>query len=105
MGNLSLQPPGKLALAAAEEDNFSTSVYGSRFAAQDLPKLDMPESEMPRDIAYRLIKDDLSLDGAPTLNLVCYALCPPSRPVSELTETLCRPPSSPPTWKTKLRSS
>lgn len=49
------------------EDEFTTSVYGSRFAAMDLPKHHMPECEMPRDIAYRMIKDELSLDNNPML--------------------------------------
>lgn len=49
------------------EDEFTTSVYGSRFAAMDLPKHHMPECEMPREIAYRMIKDDLSLDNNPML--------------------------------------
>lgn len=42
-----------------EEDfgeEFSTSVYGSRFASQDIPKHEMPEGEMPKEVAYRLIK-------------------------------------------------
>lgn len=50
-----------------DEDCFTTSVYGSRFAAEDLPKQEMPENEMPREIAYRMIKDELSLDGNPML--------------------------------------
>ena len=50
-----------------DEDLFTTSVYGSRFAAEDLPKHEMPEAEMPREIAYRMIKDELSLDGNPML--------------------------------------
>lgn len=50
-----------------EEDSFLTSVYGSRFAAEDLPKHEMPEGEMPKEIAYRMIKDELSLDGNPML--------------------------------------
>jgi len=54
-------------LEEAGEDEFSTSVYGSRFAAQDLPAHEMPEREMPRDIAYRMIRDELSLDGNPML--------------------------------------
>jgi len=37
-------------------DEFTTSVYGSRFAATDLPKHEMPDDEMPREIAYRMIK-------------------------------------------------
>ena len=57
--HISLEPPG--------EDEFSTSVYGSRFAAQDLPAHEIPEREMPKEIAYRMIKDELSLDGNPML--------------------------------------
>lgn len=38
------------------EDEFTASVYGSRFAAADLPKHEMPEGEMPREVAYRMIK-------------------------------------------------
>lgn len=50
-----------------DEDQNVTSVYGSRFAAEDLPSLDLPENAMPRDVAYRMIKDHLSLDGNPML--------------------------------------
>lgn len=49
------------------EDEFTTSVYGSRFASEDLPRHHMPEHEMPKDIAYRMIKDELSLDNNPML--------------------------------------
>jgi glutamate decarboxylase len=52
---------------ANDGDSFTTSVYGSRFAAQDLPRQEMPEGEMPKDVAYRMIKDELSLDGNPML--------------------------------------
>ena len=57
--HISLEPPG--------EDEFSTSVYGSRFAAEDMPAHEMPEKEMPKEVAYRMIKDELSLDGNPML--------------------------------------
>jgi glutamate decarboxylase len=50
-----------------DEDCFTTSVYGSKFAAEDLPRHEMPEGEMPREVAYRMISDDLSLDGNPML--------------------------------------
>ncbi|BCR82723.1 glutamate decarboxylase [Aspergillus chevalieri] len=53
-------------------DNYASSVYGSRFAIQQMPGLEMPEREMPRDVAYRLIKDELSLDGNPMLNLASF---------------------------------
>jgi glutamate decarboxylase len=52
---------------ANDGDSFTTSIYGSRFAAQDLPRHEMPEGEMPKDVAYRMIKDELSLDGNPML--------------------------------------
>lgn len=50
-----------------DDDSYTTSVYGSRFAAEDLPRHEMPEGEMPKEIAYRMIKDELSLDGNPML--------------------------------------
>ncbi len=53
--------------SSASADDFTTSVYGSKFAAEDLPKHVMPESSMPKEVAYRMIKDDLSLDGNPML--------------------------------------
>jgi glutamate decarboxylase len=56
-----------LDLGPTDQDEITTSVYGSRFAAQDLPRHEMPDGEMPREMAYRLIKDDLTLDGNPTL--------------------------------------
>ncbi|KAK2596728.1 hypothetical protein QQS21_006183 [Conoideocrella luteorostrata] len=57
---------------SSDADEFTTSVYGSRFAEQDLPRLKMPECAMPREIAYRMIKDDLSLDNNPKLNLASF---------------------------------
>ncbi|KZZ98279.1 glutamate decarboxylase [Moelleriella libera RCEF 2490] len=63
---------GSMLKLSSDADEFTTSVYGSRFAEQDLPKLQMPESAMPREIAYRMIKDDLSLDNNPKLNLASF---------------------------------
>lgn len=50
-----------------EDDAFYSSVYGTRFATEQLPSTEMPEREMPREVAYRMIKDELSLDGNPML--------------------------------------
>lgn len=36
----------KLQIEAPTGDDFHTSVYGSRFAAEDLPKHEMPEKEV-----------------------------------------------------------
>ncbi|XWX00577.1 hypothetical protein V2A60_008598 [Cordyceps javanica] len=57
---------------AEYNDDFTTSVYGSRFAREDLPKNHMPEGEMPKEVAYQMIKDQLSLDGNPKLNLASF---------------------------------
>ena len=65
MENLKLEPNDK-------EDEVTASVYGSRFAAECLPMHEMPEKEMPKEIAYRMIRDDLSLDGNPMLNLASF---------------------------------
>ena len=65
MENLKLEPND-------EQDEVTASVYGSRFAAECLPMHEMPEKEMPKEIAYRMIKDDLSLDGNPMLNLASF---------------------------------
>lgn len=54
------------------DDETTLSVYGSRFAAEELPRNEMPEREMPKEIAYRMIKDELSLDGNPMLNLASF---------------------------------
>ncbi|KAI9726357.1 MAG: hypothetical protein M1828_001631 [Chrysothrix sp. TS-e1954] len=63
----------KLSLAGQDGGDDSTvSVYGSRFACEDLPTHSMPEREMPPQVAYRMIKDDLALDGTPTLNLASF---------------------------------
>lgn len=60
-------------LEQAPDDDYATvCVYGSRFAAEELPRHEMPEQEMPKEIAYRMIKDDLSLDGNPMLNLASF---------------------------------
>ena len=64
MKNIRLEP--------ADEDEATASVYGSRYAAETLPLHEMPEKEMPKEIAYRLIKDDLTLDGNPVLNLASF---------------------------------
>ena len=39
-----------------EEDSVFAAVYGSRYAAQDLPKVEMLDEEMPKETAYRMIK-------------------------------------------------
>ncbi|KAE8330371.1 pyridoxal phosphate-dependent transferase [Aspergillus sergii] len=59
-------------LENTDEDGFYSTVYGTRFATEQLPQTEMPEREMPREVAYRMIKDELSLDGNPMLNLASF---------------------------------
>ncbi|KAJ4250242.1 hypothetical protein NW762_012057 [Fusarium torreyae] len=58
--------------ATEDQDAFTTTSYGSRFARMELPRHELPEKEMPRETAYRLIKDHLSLDNNPSLNLASF---------------------------------
>ncbi|TVY41384.1 Glutamate decarboxylase [Lachnellula subtilissima] len=70
--------------SSSQSDLFTTSVYGSKFAAEDLPKHEMPETEMPKEVAYRMIKDDLSLDGNPMLNLASFVTTYMEKEVEDL---------------------
>ena len=47
---MKLGPPG------TTQDDYSASIYGSRYAAEDLPRHEMPDDEMPKEVAYRMIK-------------------------------------------------
>ncbi|KAI9353974.1 glutamate decarboxylase [Pilaira anomala] len=42
------------------ETGDETTVYGTRWAANDIPRYELPEEEMPARVAYRLIKDELA---------------------------------------------
>ncbi|KAG2229092.1 hypothetical protein INT48_006264, partial [Thamnidium elegans] len=55
-----------------EAKDVETTIYGTRWAANDIPKYELPEGEMPANVAYRLIKDELDLDGTPALNLASF---------------------------------
>jgi len=62
----------RLQMLQANEDTATVSVYGSHFAARSLPRWEMPEGSMPKEIAYRMIKDELTRDGTPALNLASF---------------------------------
>jgi len=47
-------------------------VYGSEFSRKSLPKYKMPETDMPPRDAYRLIHDELLLDGNSRQNLATF---------------------------------
>lgn len=64
------QPRHERRAAPAAGGSESPYVYASRYAAEELPEHTMAEREMPADVAYKMIKDELSLDGNPLLKLV-----------------------------------
>ncbi|CCU76866.1 glutamate decarboxylase [Blumeria hordei DH14] len=63
----------KLAFNTATQNDVSNaSIYGSIYSTQQVPMYEIPEDELPKEVAYRMIKDDLSLDGNPVLNLASF---------------------------------
>ncbi|ORZ01684.1 glutamate decarboxylase [Syncephalastrum racemosum] len=58
-------------------DAVSTSVYGTRWASEAIPRYDMPQDEMPSNVAYRLIKDELAVrsNGALVSNILLQNRC------------------------------
>ena len=61
----------KLKQSEREHDS-TTTAYGSRYFKKSIPKFEMPQDGMPAQAAYRLIHDELNLDGNPTLNLASF---------------------------------
>ncbi|KAI8085832.1 glutamate decarboxylase [Gilbertella persicaria] len=55
-----------------KETEYESTVYGTHWASRDIPRYEMPEDEMPASVAYRMIKDELTLDGTPALNLASF---------------------------------
>jgi len=53
-------------------DELIAPVYGSEFSADSLPKYRMPEDDMPPRDAYRLVHDELMLDGNSRQNLATF---------------------------------
>ncbi|MEA2670109.1 MAG: glutamate decarboxylase [Chloroflexota bacterium] len=49
-----------------------TVTYAGRYFTEDVPKYRMPAHGMPADAALQLVRDELSLDGNPALNLATF---------------------------------
>ncbi|CBF78712.1 hypothetical protein AN7278.2 [Aspergillus nidulans FGSC A4] len=47
-------------------------VYGTKYAAEELPLYVMNDNGMPPDVAEQMIRDELSLDGNPLLNMASF---------------------------------
>ncbi|QQE11452.1 glutamate decarboxylase [Planctomycetota bacterium] len=53
-------------------ERYHALTYGSRYTDEPIPKYELPEKGMPSKIAYRVIRDELNLDGNPSLNLASF---------------------------------
>jgi hypothetical protein len=52
-----------LAASGSTADLFTRSVFGSKWTRRSIPRLEMPEDEMPPSAAYQLIHDELQVRG------------------------------------------
>ncbi|GAA5904455.1 hypothetical protein JCM8208_004198 [Rhodotorula glutinis] len=59
-------------MCPSEPHHVSSTVYGSRAAAQGIPALEMGEDEMDPRLAKRFVEDELLSDGNPSLNLASF---------------------------------
>ena len=57
---------------ASEKSPFVTPAYGARSMSEPVPKYELPDSGVPSQIAYDLIRDELILDGNSRLNLATF---------------------------------
>ena len=53
-------------------DTALTPRYGTRFLDSPIPRDALPHGQMPADVAYQLVHDELNLDGNPALNLASF---------------------------------
>jgi len=51
---------------------YLTPTYGRMAFEKPIPKYEIPESPLPADVAYQLIRDEMNLDGNPALNLASF---------------------------------
>lgn len=49
-----------------------TPTYGGRWCSESIPKHQLPESALLPETAYRIVMDELNLDGNPALNLASF---------------------------------
>ncbi|KAL2785877.1 pyridoxal phosphate-dependent transferase [Aspergillus keveii] len=54
------------------QDSQYAGVYGTQYAAEELPLYVMNQHGMPPDVAHQLVRDELSLDGNPLLNMASF---------------------------------
>ncbi|GAA6041953.1 hypothetical protein JCM8097_000239 [Rhodosporidiobolus ruineniae] len=55
-----------------EEHHVSSTVYGSREAAEGIKRFELQDEEMSAQLAARMIRDELLMDANPHLNLASF---------------------------------
>ncbi|OED45670.1 glutamate decarboxylase [Endozoicomonas sp. (ex Bugula neritina AB1)] len=56
----------------AMNDDALTPTYGGRWCSESIPKHQLPENTLLPETAYRIVMDELNLDGNPALNLASF---------------------------------
>ncbi|KAJ9111837.1 hypothetical protein QFC20_002424 [Naganishia adeliensis] len=73
LGTVSADNVDKTDKQAKKDIHFENSlVYGSQFAAEELPHFEMRDEPMPAETAYQLVHDELQGDGSTSLNLASF---------------------------------
>lgn len=62
----------KVPIDEADEGSSLASTYSTRYFTEGVPKNKMPQDGMPAEAAFRLIADELNLEGNPPLNLASF---------------------------------
>lgn len=57
---------------ARRDDEPVAATYSDRLFSREVPKHELPQESMPADAAYRVVADELNLDGNPALNLASF---------------------------------
>lgn len=56
----------------SHDDLHLSSTYAARYMTEPIPKYRLPERASPSDVIYRLIHDEVSIDGRPSQNLATF---------------------------------
>jgi glutamate decarboxylase len=59
-------------MTTASHGNDDVALFGNRFATQEVPTRTFPSSGMPAQDAFRLVAEDLALEGDPARNLATF---------------------------------
>lgn len=63
--------------------------YGGRYTAEPIPKFELPEKGVSERVTYNILKDELALDGKPSLNLASFVhTWMPAEATRLMTETI-----------------